>query len=71
MERNKRRKSTFIDNRQIWNEKERPVVGKEDRWEEMTNIKQKNLLHKIFLLAFQKAFTFSIYIKVLHHVTYE
>jgi len=39
MERNKRRKSAFIDNRQIRNEKERPVVGKEDRWEETTNIK--------------------------------
>jgi hypothetical protein len=38
MERNKRRNSTFVDPRQIRNEKERPVVGKEDRWEEKTNI---------------------------------
>jgi hypothetical protein len=33
MERNKRRKSTFVDNGQIRNEKERPVVGKEERGE--------------------------------------
>jgi len=39
MERNRRRKLTFVDSRQIRNEKERPFVGKEARWEEKTNIK--------------------------------
>jgi len=71
MERNKRRKSIFVDNRQIRNEKKGQWWGRKIDGNEKTNMKQKYMLHKIFLLAFQKEFMFSIYIKVLHHVTYE
>jgi hypothetical protein len=36
-----------------------------------TKSRRTYILHKIFLQAFQKEFTFSIYTKVLHHITYE